>query len=248
MPICQEEKGVTEDEMVRWHHQLNGQAFEQTRPSEWIPTSSIPFTVPSKTIKWLGISITKEVEGLYFQNYGAVKSQTWSSNWTSDDMSVSLFISLYTCSQLYSLQTVQHPTEGNPGFRLKAEPRREKPAHPRQLLKALRIFPNLFLNCFNTSCQHVVTGRVDVLWAGKVSNAEQVAIVCSSFFVCVCVFFFDQAWEGKGFNSVDTGRAPSLCEPGNGPAQLPRQPALLSRNGPCADAMKRQTITGPRAG
>lgn len=163
-------------------------------------------------------------------------------------MSVSLFISLYTCSQLYSLPTVQHPTEGNPGFRLKAEPRREKPAHPRQLLKALRIFPNLFLNCFNTSCQHVITGRVDVLWAGKVSNAEQVAIVCSSFFVCVCVFFFDQAWEGKGFNSVDTGRAPSLCEPGNGPAQLPTQPALLSRSGPCADAMKRQTITGPRAG
>ena len=26
----QEEKGVTEDEMVRWHHQLNGYEFEQT--------------------------------------------------------------------------------------------------------------------------------------------------------------------------------------------------------------------------
>ena len=26
----QEEKGMTEDEMVRWHHQLNGQEFEQT--------------------------------------------------------------------------------------------------------------------------------------------------------------------------------------------------------------------------
>ena len=25
----QEEKGVTEDEMVGWHHQLNGQEFEQ---------------------------------------------------------------------------------------------------------------------------------------------------------------------------------------------------------------------------
>ena len=172
MPIRQEEKGATEDEMVRWHHQLNGQAFEQTRPSEWTPTSSIPSTVPSKTIKWLGISVIKEVEGQYFQNYGAAESQTRSSDWTSDDMSVSLFISLYTCSQLYSLLTVQHRTEGNPGFRLKAEPRREKPAHPRQSLKALQIFPNLFLNCFNTSCQHVVTGRVDVLWAGKVSNAE----------------------------------------------------------------------------
>ena len=26
----QEEKGATEDEMVRWHHQLNGHEFEQT--------------------------------------------------------------------------------------------------------------------------------------------------------------------------------------------------------------------------
>ena len=26
----QEEKGTTEDEMVGWHHQLNGHVFEQT--------------------------------------------------------------------------------------------------------------------------------------------------------------------------------------------------------------------------
>ena len=26
----QEEKGATEDEMVRWHHRLNGHEFEQT--------------------------------------------------------------------------------------------------------------------------------------------------------------------------------------------------------------------------
>ena len=26
----QEEKGTTEDEMVRWHYQLNGYKFEQT--------------------------------------------------------------------------------------------------------------------------------------------------------------------------------------------------------------------------
>ena len=31
----QEEKGATEDEMVGWHHQFNGQEFEQTpRDSE----------------------------------------------------------------------------------------------------------------------------------------------------------------------------------------------------------------------
>ena len=27
----QEEKGTTEDEMVGWHHQLNGHEFEQTQ-------------------------------------------------------------------------------------------------------------------------------------------------------------------------------------------------------------------------
>ena len=27
----QEEKGTTEDEMVRWHHQLEGHEFEQTQ-------------------------------------------------------------------------------------------------------------------------------------------------------------------------------------------------------------------------
>ena len=26
----QEEKGMTEDEMVRWHHQLNGHEFKQS--------------------------------------------------------------------------------------------------------------------------------------------------------------------------------------------------------------------------
>ena len=26
----QEEKGMTEDELVEWHHQLNGHEFEQT--------------------------------------------------------------------------------------------------------------------------------------------------------------------------------------------------------------------------
>ena len=27
----QKEKGMTEDEMVRWHHSLNGHQFEQTQ-------------------------------------------------------------------------------------------------------------------------------------------------------------------------------------------------------------------------
>ena len=28
--LWQEEKGVTEDEMVGWHHQINGHEFDQT--------------------------------------------------------------------------------------------------------------------------------------------------------------------------------------------------------------------------
>jgi len=31
MPGQQEEKGVTDDEMVGWHHQLKGHEFEQTQ-------------------------------------------------------------------------------------------------------------------------------------------------------------------------------------------------------------------------
>ena len=30
MMVGQEEKGTTEDEMVGWHHRLNGYEFEQT--------------------------------------------------------------------------------------------------------------------------------------------------------------------------------------------------------------------------
>ena len=30
LPLHAGEKGVTEDEMVGWHHQLNGHEFEQT--------------------------------------------------------------------------------------------------------------------------------------------------------------------------------------------------------------------------
>ena len=144
-----------------------------------------------KNNKMVRNTCNQEVKNLYFENYGVAKSRTRLSDWTrSDDTSASLFISPYACSQLCSLPSARQPAECNPGFRLKTEPRAEKPAHPRQLLKALRIFPNHFLNCFSTSCQHVVTGRVDVLWAGKVSNAEQVAIVLQ--FIS-CFFFF---WSG----------------------------------------------------
>ena len=55
----QEEKGVTEDEMVGWPHQLNGHKFEQTpRDSEGL-------------------------EAWRAAVHGITKSQTWLSDWTT---------------------------------------------------------------------------------------------------------------------------------------------------------------------
>ena len=54
----QEEKGTTEDEMVGWHHQLNGHEFEQ-----------IPGDLMDR-------------EGWLAANHGVAKSQTWLSDWT----------------------------------------------------------------------------------------------------------------------------------------------------------------------
>ena len=56
----QEEQGVTEDEMVGWHHRFNGHEFDQT----------------------LG-----DCEGqgsLVCWNYGISKSQTWLSDWATN--------------------------------------------------------------------------------------------------------------------------------------------------------------------
>ena len=55
----QEEKGATEDEMVGWHHQLNGHKFEQT-PGE-----------------------VKDREAWRAVVLGVVKSRTRLSNWTT---------------------------------------------------------------------------------------------------------------------------------------------------------------------
>ena len=55
----QEEKGVTEGEMVGWHHWLNGHEFEQLQ------------------------EIVKDREAWRAAVHGVVKSQTWLSNWTT---------------------------------------------------------------------------------------------------------------------------------------------------------------------
>ena len=55
----QEEKGMTEDEMVGWHHWLNGHEFEQTQ------------------------EMLKDREARRAAVHGVAKSQTWLSNWTT---------------------------------------------------------------------------------------------------------------------------------------------------------------------
>ena len=57
----QGEKGVTEDEMVRWYHRLSGHEFEQTR------------------------EIVKDRETWCAAVHGIAKSQTWLRDWTTND-------------------------------------------------------------------------------------------------------------------------------------------------------------------
>ena len=55
----QEKKGATEDEIVEWHHQLNGHEFEQSSGD------------------------MKDRETWHPAVHGVMKSQTWLSNWTT---------------------------------------------------------------------------------------------------------------------------------------------------------------------
>ena len=67
----QEEKGTTEDEMVGWHHQLNGHEFE------WV----------------LGVSYGQEVWSAAV--HGVSKSQTWLNNWTNWMMNMGYISSIW---------------------------------------------------------------------------------------------------------------------------------------------------------
>ena len=61
----QEEKGTTEDEMVTWHHRLNGHEFEQA------------------------LGVVDDREAWRAAVYGVAKSQIWLRDWT--DLKVKLF-------------------------------------------------------------------------------------------------------------------------------------------------------------
>ena len=64
-----EEKGMTEDEMVGWHHRLNGHAAAaakllQSCPTLWDPRdgsppgSPIPGILQARTLEWVAISFS----------------------------------------------------------------------------------------------------------------------------------------------------------------------------------------------
>ena len=65
----QEEKGTTEDEMVGWHHQLNGHEFEQT---------------------W---KIVEAGGAWWARVHRVTKSQIWLSNWTTATTTHGIFMS-----------------------------------------------------------------------------------------------------------------------------------------------------------
>ena len=75
----QKEKGVTENEMVRWHHWLNRHEFNLSKLQE----------------------ILKDRGALYAAVHGVAKSLTWLSDWTEqmyDRWIVDDFIILYLCT------------------------------------------------------------------------------------------------------------------------------------------------------
>ena len=81
----QEEKGMAEDEMVGWHHWLNGHEFEQTLEDSVGP-GSLVYCCPwgHKSLTWLGnwTRTTKRERNAYFcrrvgRSYQELLNEKW---------------------------------------------------------------------------------------------------------------------------------------------------------------------------
>ena len=91
----QEDKGSTEDEMVGWHHQLDGHEFEQA-PGVSDGQGSLVCCSPrgckesdmTERLNWTEVSRKLKInqasrEAWYAAVHGVTKSWTWLSNWTT---------------------------------------------------------------------------------------------------------------------------------------------------------------------
>ena len=76
--LGQEEKGTTEDEMVRWHHRLNGHGFG------WTP------------------GVGDRQGGLVCCGFGAAKSWTRLSNWTELNWTESYYVKIFLHVLIFS--------------------------------------------------------------------------------------------------------------------------------------------------
>ena len=76
---CDRGTGVAEDEMVGWHHRLNGQEFEQTL-GDSEGQGSLNSMDKNLSKLW---EILKDREAQCATVHGVTKSQTWLRDWTT---------------------------------------------------------------------------------------------------------------------------------------------------------------------
>ena len=94
----QEEKGTTEDEMVGWHHWLNGHEFDKLQV------------------------ILKDREACHAAVHGVTKSQTWLSDWTTGGNTklkapMSKGMEVKVCSwRVFTIRNLESVTKSNLGL------------------------------------------------------------------------------------------------------------------------------------
>ena len=116
----QEEKGTTEDEMVEWHHWLDGHEFEWTQGvgdgqeglACWVSwghkesdtTEQLNWTELNKGMKYLWINLIKEVKELYTESYNTLMKETEGHSYKWKDILCSQMRILLKCPH-YPKQT-----------------------------------------------------------------------------------------------------------------------------------------------